>query len=149
MELHVFCIVGHCFVMLFSIFTSTSISTSTSTSTFTCLPSLPPLPSLGAQPMRKIASRDKLKRLAVVAHEIERNSLRFITHCELFPLEVRMKAQFRLAEIPRQSSEHFHRRRCINTGNPRQVVADFNLSRHEFKRMATDGNLPGVIKAKW
>ena len=99
--------------------------------------------------MRNISATDKIRRLKVAFHEVERNALRFITHCELIPLERRMRAQFRMAQLPTASSEHFHRRRCVVTGNPRSVVGQFNLSRHEFKRMALDGNLPGVIKAKW
>ena len=99
--------------------------------------------------MRNIAATDKLRRLKVAYHEIERNALRFITHCELIPLERRMKAQFRFAQLPVASSEHYHRRRCILTGNVKSVLKEFNLSRHQFKRLATEGNLPGVIKAKW
>lgn len=103
----------------------------------------------GRSLMRQIAATDKLRRLKVVLHEVERNALRFITHCQAIPLERRMKAQFRLDQLPVSSSEHYHRRRCINTGNPRMVIKDFNLSRHEFKRLAMEGKLPGIIKAKW
>lgn len=99
--------------------------------------------------MKAIAGVDKFRRLKVALHEVERNALRFITHCDLIPLERRMKAQFRLNQLPPMSSEHYHRRRCIVTGNPRMVIREFNLSRHIFKRYAMEGKLPGIIKAKW
>lgn len=102
-----------------------------------------------ARPMHLKIVSDKLRRVSVVRHEMERRALRFVTGCRLFPARVRMQSQLALNALPRQSSEHFHRRRCIVTGSARSVVGDFCINRHVFRRMALEGRLPGVIRAKW
>lgn len=99
--------------------------------------------------MRLKIYNDKIKRLNVFKYEVERNALLFITHCELIPLTARMQAQFRLNAFPKAASPHYHRQRCLASGSPRAIVKGFRLSRYDFKLMAEEGRLPGVIKAKW
>jgi small subunit ribosomal protein S14 len=39
--------------------------------------------------------------------------------------------------------------RCALTGKARGFIRRFGLSRHEFRRLANLGLLPGVTKASW
>lgn len=41
------------------------------------------------------------------------------------------------------------RNRCKICGRPRGVISKFQLCRHCFRRLAHEGQLPGVKKASW
>lgn len=40
-------------------------------------------------------------------------------------------------------------RRCSITGRPRGFMRDFGISRIAFRKMASEGLLPGVRKSSW
>ena len=42
-----------------------------------------------------------------------------------------------------------HRNRCRNCGRPRAYIRMFGLCRICFRRLAHEGQLPGVRKASW
>ncbi|MDX2231380.1 MAG: 30S ribosomal protein S14 [Leptolyngbyaceae cyanobacterium bins.349] len=54
-----------------------------------------------------------------------------------------------LQQLPRNSAQNRHRNRCWVTGRPRGYYGDFGLSRHQFREMAHEGLLPGVVKSSW
>lgn len=41
------------------------------------------------------------------------------------------------------------RNRCFRCGRPRGYIRKFNLCRICFRQLATQGEIPGVIKASW
>ena len=59
---------------------------------------------------------------------------------------VRADAVRRLAALPRDSSPARQRSRDMVDGRPRGVLTRFGLSRVRFRRMAHEGQLPGVRK---
>lgn len=63
--------------------------------------------------------------------------------------EERLKAQQKLAALPRNSSPVRLRTRCVVSGRPRAVYKKFMLSRIAFRDLAHAGHLPGVRKASW
>lgn len=63
--------------------------------------------------------------------------------------EERFKKVLKLAELPRSSSRVRVRNRCENTGRSRGVYRKFKLCRHELRRMASFGEIPGLVKSSW
>ena len=64
-------------------------------------------------------------------------------------LEERMKFQYKLNELPRNSSAIRHRNRCEITGRSRGVYRKFGLSRIKIRELSMSGDLPGVVKSSW
>eukprot|EP00922_Rhytidocystis_sp_ex-Travisia-forbesii_P015713 GHVS01023450.1.p1 GENE.GHVS01023450.1~~GHVS01023450.1.p1 ORF type:complete len:234 (+),score=12.34 GHVS01023450.1:27-728(+) len=57
--------------------------------------------------------------------------------------------QMMLSDLPRDSCPSRFRERCLATGRGRGVHPFFGLCRHEIRRRAHIGELPGVQKAIW
>ncbi len=79
---------------------------------------------------------NRLRRIAFGQNELLRNSLRFITHTEAVPM-------------PKATTAQHMTRRCVLTGRGKSVLREFNLCRHAFRKLALDGQVPGVQKAIW
>lgn len=64
----------------------------------------------------------------------------------------KLKAEGRydeLQKIPRNASPVRLRNRCSITGRPRGYMRDFGLSRNQFRKLASEGKIPGVTKSSW
>lgn len=79
-------------------------------------------------------SRDFLKKIIM-----DRNA----------PLDDRMKATYKLAEMPRNSSKIRFRNRCKLSGRPRGVYRKFELSRIALRELGNFGLISGLKKASW
>lgn len=65
------------------------------------------------------------------------------------PLAERMQASMKLAELPRNSSKTRIRNRCEITGRPRGYYRKLRMSRNKLRELASQGLIPGMIKASW
>ena len=63
--------------------------------------------------------------------------------------EERFDATLKLAELPRNTSKVRIRNRCSMTGRPRAYYRKFGLSRIALRDLASEGPIPGVVKASW
>lgn len=54
-----------------------------------------------------------------------------------------------LQKLPRNASITRHRNRDSIDGRPRGYIRKFGISRVNFRKMANNGELPGVKKASW
>ncbi|MDX2092206.1 MAG: 30S ribosomal protein S14 [Kofleriaceae bacterium] len=63
--------------------------------------------------------------------------------------EAKDQARTRLEALPRDSSPTRLRNRCRLTGRSRGYLRKFDLARNEFRRLALQGDIPGVIKSSW
>jgi small subunit ribosomal protein S14 len=63
--------------------------------------------------------------------------------------DAKERARAQLESLPRDSSPTRIRNRCRRTGRPRGYLRKFELARNEFRRLALQGDLPGVIKSSW
>lgn len=54
-----------------------------------------------------------------------------------------------LQKLPRNASPVRLRNRCKITGRPRGYIRMFGLCRNQFRQLASDGKIPGVVKASW
>jgi small subunit ribosomal protein S14 len=63
--------------------------------------------------------------------------------------EERMNAVIQLNKMPRNSSPVRRRNRCSITGRSRGYLRKFKLSRLCFREFASQGYIPGLVKASW
>ena len=91
------------------------------------------------QRRQRLAKRYAPKRAALKAIACDRS----------LPQEERFAARLKLAELPRNSSPVRYRNRCELTGRPRGVYRKFRLSRIALRDLASQGQIPGVVKASW
>ena len=54
-----------------------------------------------------------------------------------------------LAKLPRNGARVRIRNRCLLTGRPRAYYRKFGLSRIALRDLASDGQIPGCVKASW
>ena len=63
--------------------------------------------------------------------------------------DVRFEAVTQLAQLPRNGAKVRYRNRCKFSGRPRANYRLFGVSRIVLREMASNGMIPGVIKASW
>jgi small subunit ribosomal protein S14 len=88
---------------------------------------------------RRLAERFAARRKALKAVVMDRGR---------DPQE-RFEATLKLAELPRNSSSTRVRNRCSLTGRPRAYYRKFGLSRIALRDLASEGQIPGVVKSSW
>ena len=88
---------------------------------------------------RDLSKRDAGKRAKLKAAIMDRD----------MPVEERFAMTLKLAAMPRNGAENRTRNRCALTGRPRAYHGKFNLCRNAVRKLASEGQLPGVVKASW
>jgi small subunit ribosomal protein S14 len=88
---------------------------------------------------RRMADRFVAKRTALKAVVMDRDR----------DPEERFEATLKLAQLPRNGAKVRVRNRCILTGRPRAYYRKFGLSRVALRDLASEGQIPGVVKSSW
>ena len=65
------------------------------------------------------------------------------------PVEERFAATLKLGGLSRNGAKNRIRNRCALTGRPRSFHGKFNLCRNMLRKLASEGQLPGVTKSSW
>jgi small subunit ribosomal protein S14 len=79
----------------------------------------------------------------------KRARLKAIANDSSKPMEDRFAAQLKLAELPRNSARVRIRNRCEVTGRPRAYYRKLKMSRLALRELASQGLIPGMVKASW
>jgi small subunit ribosomal protein S14 len=87
----------------------------------------------------RLAKRDKSKRAALKAVVMDRT----------LPVEDRFNASLKLAQLPRNGAAVRVRLRCAITGRSRGNYRKFKLCRIKLRGLASEGQIPGMVKASW
>jgi small subunit ribosomal protein S14 len=95
-----------------------------------------------------IEKNERRKRMAE-AKKASRTKLKALVMNKETTMEDRFAAVMKLAKLPRNSAENRYRNRCGLTGRPRGNYRKFKLSRIALRELASNGQLPGVIKSSW
>jgi small subunit ribosomal protein S14 len=97
--------------------------------------------------MRKHLKKDKSRRIAFAKAEKLRLVLKALYINQFLPLRVRNMAHYILF----QDKNYFVRIRnfCIITGRGRGILHSFKISRHCFKKYASNGFIEGISKSSW
>ena len=93
--------------------------------------------------------RDLKRRRLVDMFAAKRAELKALSKDEDLPQEERFAARLKLASLPRNSSRTRVRNRCLLTGRPRAVYRKLKLSRIGLRDMASNGQIPGMVKSSW
>ncbi len=95
-----------------------------------------------------IERNKKRERMAKLAAS-KRAALKAIIRNKETSPEERFAAVLKLAKMPRNSSHTRVRLRCELTGRPRGNYRKFKLCRVMLRELASQGQIPGMIKASW
>jgi small subunit ribosomal protein S14 len=101
--------------------------------------------------MAKTSSVEKnnRRRLMTERKAPKRKELKAIIADKTKPLNERMQATLKLAQMPRNSSATRIRNRCEITGRARGFYRKLKLSRNQLREMASQGLIPGMVKSSW
>jgi small subunit ribosomal protein S14 len=95
-----------------------------------------------------IEKNERRRRLAE-RYRAKRDALRKIIDAKDRAPEERFEAVLALAQLPRNSSRTRIRNRCLLSGRPRGYYRKFGLSRIALRDLASEGQIPGCVKASW
>jgi small subunit ribosomal protein S14 len=87
----------------------------------------------------RLAKRDRAKRQALKDVVMDRT----------LPVEDRFNATLKLAQLPRNGAKVRVRLRCELSGRSRGNYRKFKLSRIALRDLASNGQIPGMVKASW
>jgi small subunit ribosomal protein S14 len=101
--------------------------------------------------MAKISAIEKNKRRERLVGKFagRRARLKAAAKDASLPPEERFAARLKLAELPRNGAKVRVRTRCQLTGRPRAVYRKFKLSRLALRELASQGQIPGMVKSSW
>lgn len=101
--------------------------------------------------MAKVSSIEKNDRRVRLhkKYAAKREALKKVIMNKETPIEERFAAQLQLAELPRNSARIRQRNRCGLSGRPRGFYRKFKLSRIALRELASNGQIPGMIKSSW
>lgn len=101
--------------------------------------------------MAKVSSVEKNDRRVRLhkKYATKRAELKKVVMSKDTPIEERFEAQLKLAELPRNSARIRQRNRCGLSGRPRGFYRKFKLSRIALRELASNGQIPGMIKSSW
>jgi small subunit ribosomal protein S14 len=95
-----------------------------------------------------VEKNERRKRL-VIRDKAKRAELKKVTMDRSREPEERFEATLKLAELPRNGSATRVRNRCALTGRPRAYYRKFGLARIMLRELASEGQIPGMVKASW
>ncbi len=95
--------------------------------------------------VEKNKRRERLSKL----HAGKRAALKATVMNRELPVEERFEASLKLAELPRNGAKVRVRLRCELTGRPRANYRKFKLCRNALRDLASNGQIPGLVKASW
>ena len=99
---------------------------------------------------KKSAVEKNNRRKRIVArYAAKRARLKAMAIDESLPMDERFMARLKLAELPRDSAPNRVRNRCVVPGRPRGYYRKFRMSRISLRDLASEGQIPGVIKSSW
>ena len=101
--------------------------------------------------MAKTSATEKNNRRRKLAaqYAARRQRLKAAAKDKSKTLTERMQASMKLAELPRNSSKTRIRNRCEITGRPRAYYRKLRMSRNQLRELASQGQIPGMVKASW
>jgi len=98
---------------------------------------------------KAMVEREKKRQRLVQKFAARRAALKEIASDTSRPMEERFKANLKLAELPRNSSATRLHNRCQLTGRPKAYHRKLKLSRIALRDLASNGQIPGMVKSSW
>ncbi|SLN40308.1 30S ribosomal protein S14 [Oceanibacterium hippocampi] len=98
---------------------------------------------------KSAVERDLKRRRLAARYAGKRAALKAIAKDDSLSQEERFQARLKLAAVPRNAAPSRIRNRCGVTGRPRGTYRKFKLSRIALRDLASNGQIPGVVKSSW
>ncbi len=98
---------------------------------------------------KSMVNREVKRAKLVKQYAAKRAALKEIIADESKPMEERFKASMKLAKLPRNSSATRIHNRCQLTGRPHAYYRKLKLSRIMLRDLASNGQIPGMVKSSW
>ena len=98
---------------------------------------------------KSAVEKNNHRREMAARYAAKRKALKAIVMDKARDPEERFDATLKLAELPRNSARNRIRNRCMMTGRPRAYYRKFGLARTAFRDLASEGQIPGVVKSSW
>ena len=101
--------------------------------------------------LSRLARKDFIIRKKFKSREYSRSLLKFLLASNLNNRDIikRLSSQLYLRQSRNQFSYVRAKNRCLVTSRSRYVFSSLGLSRHEFRRKALAGFIPGFYKGSW
>lgn len=96
-----------------------------------------------------VLERNKKRQRLVAKYAAKREALKAMAKDASLSPEERFNARLKLAELPRNSSAVRVRLRCEISGRGRSNYRKFRLSRIALRELASQGQIPGMVKSSW
>lgn len=93
--------------------------------------------------------RNKKRRRMARQYAGKRARLKAIAEDQSQTMEDRFVARLKLAALPRNSAPSRIRNRCEVTGRPRGYYRKLAVSRIALRDLASQGQIPGMVKSSW
>ncbi len=93
--------------------------------------------------------REVKRQKLVTKYAAKRAALKEIARNLDLPIEERFKARLQLAKLPRNSAEVRLHNRCQITGRPHGYYRKLKVSRIALRDLASNGQIPGMVKSSW
>jgi small subunit ribosomal protein S14 len=94
-------------------------------------------------------NRNKMRESMSKRDRTKRKALKDIVMDRTLPVEDRFNATLKLAQMPRNGAAVRVRLRCELTGRARGNYRKFKLCRIALRDLASNGQIPGMVKASW
>ncbi len=98
---------------------------------------------------KSMVAREARRQRLVNKYAARRAALKDVIADQDRPMEERFKASLKLAELPRNSSATRLHNRCKLTGRPHAYYRKLKLSRIMLRDLASQGQIPGMVKSSW
>ena len=98
---------------------------------------------------RSAVEKNKRRERLVKKDAAKRAELKARAKDSSLSVEDNFEARLALAKLPRNSSPTRVRLRCEMSGRPRGNYRKFKLSRIALRELASNGQVPGVVKSSW
>lgn len=99
--------------------------------------------------IRQRISKDLRKRKSFYKYELQRQLVKSFCCDRNVPLSVREFIYTHNADYTKSTSSVQLKNRCVLTGRAKAVYRLFKLSRLMFRKLASNGMIPGIRKASW
>ena len=98
---------------------------------------------------KSMIEREKKREKLVAQYAVKRAALKEIANDQERPMEERFKARLKLAQLPRNSSATRLHNRCQISGRPKAYYRKLKMSRIALRDLASEGQIPGMVKSSW
>ncbi|MFV0492352.1 MAG: 30S ribosomal protein S14 [Pseudorhodobacter sp.] len=98
---------------------------------------------------KSMVNREVKRARLVERYAAKRAALKAVIEDQSLPMEERFKASLKLAKLPRNSSATRLHNRCQLTGRPHAYYRKLKLSRIMLRDLASNGQIPGMVKSSW